>query len=156
MAGMRRFGILVALGFLSAALLWPESRANASRYVHATPAKKQCKLVTKKVHGKRKKVKVCRTVHAALPAPTSTATSTATSTSTPTPTPTATPTETPTATPTPTASPTATLTASATATPAPTATFAIVQPVPTQPAVVYPTPTRYVYPTPQPYPYPYP
>lgn len=51
----------------------------------AVTAKKTCKTVTKKVHGKKKKVKVCSPVKAA---PTATATPTAAPTNTPAPTPT--------------------------------------------------------------------
>src|SRR5947209_5613780 len=126
---MRRIGLVVALTLMIAALLWPEARASASRSTHAVPAKKQCKVVTKTIHGKRKKVKVCKTIRSALPAPTATPTSTATSTSTATPT--STPTGTATFTPTATASPTDT--ATATGTPTPTATLITIQLVPTQP-----------------------
>jgi hypothetical protein len=71
----------------------------------ASVAKQSCKTVTKKVHGKSKKVKVCHTVKAA---PKPKATRTSTPTSTPTATNTPIPTNTPTPRPTATALPTAT------------------------------------------------
>jgi hypothetical protein len=65
--------------------------ARQTPVVHGAVAQKQsCKTVTKKVHGKKKKVKVCHTVKTA-PKPTVTATPTPTTTPVNTPTPTATP-----------------------------------------------------------------
>jgi mono/diheme cytochrome c family protein len=82
--------------------------ALASSHAHVIPAKKKCKFVTKKVHGKKKRVKVCTKVKA-TPTPTETPTETPTDTPTPTLTPPsapAQPTSTPTPTPTATATPT--------------------------------------------------
>lgn len=73
---------------------------------HGAPTMKRvCHKITKKVHGKKRKVKVCHTV---AQAPVATKVPTATST--------------PTASPTPTRTPTPTATATATSTPTPTAT----------------------------------
>jgi hypothetical protein len=82
----------------------PASSAALSRSVLMPLAKKKCHYVTKKVHGKKKRVKVCTTVK-----PKATPTPTPTDTPTDTPT-TPTPTDTPTVTPTPTITPTATQT----------------------------------------------
>jgi hypothetical protein len=65
-----------------------------------------CKIVTKKVHGKKKRVKVCHSVTTAKPTSTPTDTPTPTATATSTLIPTSTTTPTPTNTPTPTATPT--------------------------------------------------
>jgi mono/diheme cytochrome c family protein len=78
--------------------------ALASSHAHLILAKKKCKFVTKKVHGKKKRVKVCTKVKA-KPTPTETPTDTPTATLTPPPPPvqaTAPPTSTPTAAATPT------------------------------------------------------
>jgi alpha-amylase len=77
---------------------------------HGAPivAKKKCHYVTKKVHGHKKKVRVCTKVKPAASTPTLTATATNTATATVTPTVTLSPTVTTTA--APTATPTATTT----------------------------------------------
>jgi sugar lactone lactonase YvrE len=51
--------LLLAYGTNGSSGLVP---VQASSHPHAVPFKKTCKTVTKKVHGKRKRVKVCRTV----------------------------------------------------------------------------------------------
>jgi len=94
---MRRFWVLC----LSAAVLLAITPAayGAGNAHSATFAKKKCKTVTKKVHGKKKRVKVCKSAKPPAAKPTKTPTNTPTPTSTPTltPTPTATPTRAPTA-----------------------------------------------------------
>ena len=88
--------------------------------VHSAPAlKKKCKVVTKKVHGRKKRVKVCTAVK---PTPKPKAT--------PTDSPTLIPTATNTATPTPTL--TSTLTVTATSTPTSTSTPTMPPGAPTQ------------------------
>ena len=82
-------------------------RAVASTHSHAVAGKKRCRTVTKKVHGKKKRVRVCSTV-APKPPATSTATVTPSPTVTPDPTATPAPTDTATPTPIPTPAPTAT------------------------------------------------
>ena len=93
---MRRLWVLC----LSAAVLLAimPGAYGAGNAHSATFAKKKCKMVTKKVHGKKKKVKVCQSARppAAKPTRTPTNTPTPTSTTTLTPTPTATPTQAPT------------------------------------------------------------
>lgn len=94
---MRRWTPLAAIVVIViAALMVPGRSGPVAAARNASPAaKKVCKTVTKRVHGKKKKVKVCHTV---TPVPTATTA------------PTNTPTLTPTATPTNTATPTATAT----------------------------------------------
>lgn len=92
---MRQAIILFVTICLALGLGWA---IQPSRAIGAHDTKKVCKTVTKKVHGKKKKVKVCHAVRVA-PKPT------ATGTSTPRPTDTPTPTATPTSTPRPTAVP---------------------------------------------------
>jgi hypothetical protein len=102
MRGVLTFMVALALVLVGVAGR-TASMAHGSPTAHAA-AKKVCKTVTKKVHGKKKKAKVCHTVKAAPSAtPTGTPTPTPTSTPAPTSTPTKTPTNTPTATPTSTA-----------------------------------------------------
>jgi hypothetical protein len=90
--------VLAGLAF-SLALMPVSTRASDS---HAATHKTVCKTVTKKVHGKKKRVRVCHTVKAA---PKPTATRTPRPTSTPVPPPTNTPTPLPTNTPVPTNTP---------------------------------------------------
>jgi len=75
--------VMICLALLAAWVVQP------SRAIGAHESKKVCKTVTKKVHGKKKKVKVCHTVKVA-PTPTATSTPRPTDTPVPTATPTAT------------------------------------------------------------------
>src|SRR5579864_4214754 len=74
----------IVLALLLAALPGHPSGAAAGSGLPALPDKKVCKTVTKKVHGKKKRVRVCHTVK---PKPTATPTDTPTPTATPTPIP---------------------------------------------------------------------
>jgi len=86
---MRRATVLVVLMSMALIAGWVLQPSSA---IGAHDTKKVCKTVTKKVHGKKKKVRVCHTVKVAHPP---------TATSTPRPTDTPVPTATPTATSTP-------------------------------------------------------
>jgi hypothetical protein len=93
-----RILLLISLGLL---LAGTSATARPSAVaIGATVHKTTCKTVTKKVHGKNKKVKVCHTVKAA-PKPTPTKTATPRPTNTPAPTSTPQPTNTPVPTNTP-------------------------------------------------------
>lgn len=94
---MRRATTLITVMFLALIAGWVFQPSSA---IGAHDTKKVCKTVTKKVHGKKTKVKVCHTVK---PKPTNTPTSVSTATVTPTLLPTATATNTlmPTSTPRP-------------------------------------------------------
>jgi len=105
-------GLVIALGCIlvaGAGLSGPARSSGVLASVHGLPAKKKCTYVTKKVHGKKKRVKVCRTVKAKA-TPTATAL------------PTEAPTDTPTATATTSAGAPPQSTATSTATPTDTAT----------------------------------
>jgi hypothetical protein len=82
---MRRFWTVMCL----VALLMVAALSGKSVPAHGAASTKQaCKTVTKKVHGKSKKVKVCHTVKAAVKTPTPRPSNTATATPLPTSTPT--------------------------------------------------------------------
>jgi hypothetical protein len=85
---VRRMLLLISLGVLFAGL---SAAGRPSAVAHGAPVqKKTCKTVTKKVYGKNKKVKVCKTVKAPAK-PTATKTPRPTSTPLPTASPTPTP-----------------------------------------------------------------
>jgi hypothetical protein len=103
---MRRIAVLLSVTLFLAGMTTVRHRPTVA--LGAAPNKKTCKTVTKKVHGKNAKVKVCKTIKVAptsTPTNTPTATATSTPTATPTRTPTSTPTNTPTNTPTSTRTP---------------------------------------------------
>lgn len=89
---MRRIilaSLILVTGLLGIPRVSHSGNALASTHSLQKPARKVCKTVTKKVHSKKKKLKVCHTVKA-RPTPTPTDTPTDTSTPNPTDTPTAT------------------------------------------------------------------
>ncbi|HEX6506973.1 MAG TPA: hypothetical protein VF221_05005 [Chloroflexota bacterium] len=89
---MHRSTVALAIVLLAAAAgtIPTATGAGASTQLHSTTYKKVCKTVTKKVHGRKRRVKTCHTVKSGSPAaPTATSTSTAAPTSTTTATATA-------------------------------------------------------------------
>lgn len=88
---MARFCLVMAIAMTGALLLVSgrSSSAAASGHIHVVLATKKCHTVVKKIHGKKKRVKVCTRV--TVKAPTILPTDTSTPTNTPTVPPTGTP-----------------------------------------------------------------